>query len=75
MINSAQAADKKDSWVKLSARSGNTWREHGIIEISDNGCGMDEITLKKYLIPFLQPSLKIVVPDWVYIYVTIWSMV
>ena len=52
MINTAQAADKKDSWVKLSARSGNTWREHTIIEISDNGCGMDEITLKKIFDPF-----------------------
>jgi len=52
LINAAQAADKKDSWLKLSAGSGNSWREHTKIEISDNGCGMDEITQQKIFDPF-----------------------
>ena len=52
LINACQAADKNDSWLKLSAGSGNTWREHTIIEISDNGCGMDEITQQKIFDPF-----------------------
>ena len=52
LINACQAADKNDSWLKLSALSGNTWREHTIIEISDNGCGMDEITQQKIFDPF-----------------------
>ena len=51
LINATQAANKKDSWLKLSAVSGNTWREHTIIEISDNGCGMDEITQQKIFDP------------------------
>ena len=40
LVNASQAADKKKSWVKLSAAYGDTWRDHTIIEISDNGCGM-----------------------------------
>ena len=47
LINAAQAADKDHSSLKLSATSGDNWREHTIIEISDNGCGMDDITRKK----------------------------
>ena len=52
LLNAAQAADKKDSWLKLNAGSGDTWRDHTIIEISDNGCGMDEVTQQKIFDPF-----------------------
>ena len=52
LINAVQAADKKDSWLKLSARSGNFWREHTVIDISDNGCGMDLTTQQKIFDPF-----------------------
>ena len=31
---------------------GNTWRDHLIIEISDNGCGMDKETKGKIFDPF-----------------------
>ena len=42
LINAAQAADKENSWVKLSVEQGKgIWRDHLIIEVSDNGCGMD----------------------------------
>ena len=51
-MNASQAADKKDSWVKLSAASGNSWRDHTIIEIADNGSGMDENTEKHIFDPF-----------------------
>ena len=52
LVNASQAVDKKKSWVKLSAVSQNNWRDHTIIEISDNGCGMDEDTTRHIFNPF-----------------------
>jgi PAS domain S-box-containing protein len=52
LTNAAQAADKENSWVKLNVTQGNTWKEHVIIELSDNGCGMDKETLAKIFNPF-----------------------
>jgi signal transduction histidine kinase len=52
LVNAAQAADKDDSWVILTARNGNSLRNHLIIEVSDNGCGMDEETMMKIFEPF-----------------------
>jgi len=52
LINAAQAADKEDSWIRLSVKLGSTWRDHLIIEIRDNGCGMDEETKGKIFDPF-----------------------
>jgi signal transduction histidine kinase len=47
LINAAQAADKEDSWIKLRIALGNTRRERWIIEVNDNGCGMDVQTREK----------------------------
>ena len=53
LINAAQAADKKNSWVKLSVKQGKgIWRDSLIVEVSDNGCGMDIATCKKIFDPF-----------------------
>lgn len=53
LINAAQAADKKNSWVKLNVKQGKgKWRDHLIIEVSDNGCGMDIAIRKKIFDPF-----------------------
>ena len=52
LINAAQAADKKDSWVMITARQANSLRSHLIIEVSDNGCGMDEKIKEKIFEPF-----------------------
>ena len=53
LINAAQAADKENSWVKLSVKQGKgIWRDHLIIEVSDNGCGMDIAAREKIFDPF-----------------------
>ncbi len=53
LINAAQAADKENSWVKLSVKQRKgIWRDHLIIEVSDNGCGMDIATREKIFEPF-----------------------
>jgi PAS domain S-box-containing protein len=52
LINAAHASDKEDSWVKLEVTQGDTWKDHFIITISDNGCGMDQETLTKIFTPF-----------------------
>jgi len=52
LMNAAQAADKGDSWIRLRARRGNPCGDHVVIEVSDNGCGMDEETRGKVFEPF-----------------------
>jgi PAS domain S-box-containing protein len=52
LINAVHAADKEDSKIKLDVAVGKTWEDHLIIEVSDNGCGMDEETQSKIFNPF-----------------------
>ena len=52
LMNAAQAVDKEKSWVMLNATFGKSMREHIIIEISDNGCGMDAETKRHIFDPF-----------------------
>ncbi|RJP76994.1 MAG: PAS domain S-box protein [Desulfobacteraceae bacterium] len=52
LINAAQAADKEDSWIRLSAAIGRTWLDHTIIEVQDNGCGIDEKNMNNIFDPF-----------------------
>jgi signal transduction histidine kinase len=52
LINAAQAADKHDSWIKLDVSVSNGEREHIVIEVSDNGCGIDKETQLKIFDPF-----------------------
>ena len=51
LINACQASDKEDAWIKLTAKAGRHWDEHVIVEVSDNGCGMDEKTMKRIFDP------------------------
>ena len=52
LTNAAHAADKKGSLIKLGVTQGDTWKDHLIIELSDNGCGMDPETMSKIFNPF-----------------------
>jgi two-component system, NtrC family, sensor kinase len=52
LTNAAHAADKKDSRIKLAVTQGGTWKDHLTIELSDNGCGMDQETMSKIFNPF-----------------------
>jgi PAS domain S-box-containing protein len=52
LINAAHAADKEDHQIKLDVALGNTWKDHLIIEVSDNGCGIDPESMSKIFNPF-----------------------
>ncbi len=52
LINASHAADKKDSWVKIETRESTDQINRAIIEISDNGCGMDKETMARIFDPF-----------------------
>jgi signal transduction histidine kinase len=52
LINATQAMNKQDSWIKISAKQDRSIQSHLIIEISDNGCGMDEEIKGKIFEPF-----------------------
>lgn len=51
LINACQAVDKSDSWVRLRAYPASREPYALCLEISDNGCGMDEFTLKHIFDP------------------------
>lgn len=52
MINAAQAADKDDSFIRVSVQRGSSWHDHAIIEVSDNGCGIAPEHMEKLFEPF-----------------------
>ena len=52
LVNAAQASDKADSRVTLRVIKGKTWQNRFIIEVIDNGCGMDAATIQKIFDPF-----------------------
>lgn len=52
LINAAQAADKEESWIEVRVKQCDTRRDHIIIEVCDNGCGIEEKDQKHIYDPF-----------------------
>jgi signal transduction histidine kinase len=52
LINAAQAADKPDGWIKLKTRISDDPAEMAVIEISDNGSGIESSHLERIFDPF-----------------------
>ncbi len=52
LINAAQAADKPDSHIRLKAWRGISGMEGLVLEVEDNGCGMDAKTASRIFDPF-----------------------
>ena len=52
LMNAAQATDKHDSWINLNVIVNDGERERIIIEVIDNGCGIDEKTQLRIFDPF-----------------------
>jgi signal transduction histidine kinase len=52
LINAAQATEKEDARVELSVEIRDSWLDHSLFEVRDNGSGMDEKDLQKIYDPF-----------------------
>jgi PAS domain S-box-containing protein len=52
LVNAAQAADKEDSRIRLHVYRGDSWKNRLVMEVIDNGCGMDEATVSRIFEPF-----------------------
>lgn len=52
LINAAQAADKPDAWIKLKTRIPDNRDEMAVIEISDNGSGIEPSHRDRIFDPF-----------------------
>ena len=52
LINAAQAVDKEDSWIRLKVTLDDSSQNDLIIEVRDNGCGLDEKIKSHIFDPF-----------------------
>ncbi len=52
LVNAAHAADKKDSFITLKLALGDTWENHTIIKVIDNGSGIENKNINKIFDPF-----------------------
>jgi PAS domain S-box-containing protein len=52
LINAIHACDKQDSWIRLKVERGYSGRDDFILEISDNGSGIEETLRDRIFDPF-----------------------
>ena len=52
LINAAQAVDKVNSWIKLKVALDDSSQNDLVIDVSDNGCGIEEKTKNHIFDPF-----------------------
>ncbi len=52
LVNASQAVDKKDSFLKVSGHYRKSDQQHVVIEIADNGCGMDDAIRDRIFEPY-----------------------
>jgi signal transduction histidine kinase len=52
LVNAAQAADKESSRVEIDVSMDKSSQNNLIIEVKDNGCGIDEKTMNRLFDPF-----------------------
>ncbi len=52
LINAVHASDKPDSWIRISAKCDVTREPSCLIEVSDNGCGIEDKAKTKIFDPF-----------------------
>jgi signal transduction histidine kinase/GAF domain-containing protein len=58
LVNAAQAVDKNDSRIDLKVEIRPSWLDHTILEVKDNGAGMDENTMQEIFDPFFTTKSK-----------------
>jgi signal transduction histidine kinase len=52
LINAVHACDKEDSWIRLEVKQGHPSKDTCVIEVSDNGCGIEEGVKERIFDPF-----------------------
>ncbi len=58
LINAVQATNGQNSWVRIDAKQRNGLQGQVIVEISDNGCGIDEEIKGKIFEPFFTTKVS-----------------
>jgi signal transduction histidine kinase len=52
LVNASEASEDKDLTVELNVQVNSDWSSHTVLEVKDNGCGMNQETTKKIFEPF-----------------------